>query len=137
MTKNTVKFSVIVFATTVLSGCSGETDPAKAGFFDNLNNLASGTYEAQIRANNAEIADLRSSNAQIEARISGLRSEISSSRSRIARLRAQASSAEQLAQLDQLDRSYASFEDNTVGLTDRQIVGELNRLNTIMNSLAS
>lgn len=43
--KLVVSFTVVALATSALAGCAGgQTDPAHAGFFSGLNNMATGAY---------------------------------------------------------------------------------------------
>lgn len=119
----------------VLAGCTGETDPSKANLFDNINNLSTGEYKKQIAENNANIADLRSSNAAVSERINGMNAEIASSRRKIAQAISRSTSSEHRAQLQGLDNQYATLEFDTLGKTDRQTVGQMNELSRVLKKL--
>lgn len=135
-----------------VAGCSGETDPYKANAFDNLNNLARGTYKAEqaridqnndaLRAQNAsttaEIQNLEAVRAANARRIGSMSSELAEYRSQLARLRAQANS--DAAALEQLSRAEAEInrvEQNAIVQTDEETVADLDKIRALMRQASN
>lgn len=81
-------------AALALAGCTGETDPAKAGLFDNLNNLNKGEYNRQLAQGRSEAARIIADNKAREANIAGLQSQKRSNSATAGRLRSQIASVQ-------------------------------------------
>jgi len=109
----------------VLAGCTGETDPSKAGLFDNLNNINTGEYDNQIAQGRAEAARIIRDNKAREASIANLNNQQRANsatagrlRSKIASVQSQLSSAKanaagdpaKLARLNQLGGQLSSVQ---------------------------
>lgn len=81
-------------AALALAGCTGETDPAKAGLFDNLNNLNKGEYNRQLAQGRSEAARIIADNNARQSNIAGLQSQKRSNSATAGRLRSQISSVQ-------------------------------------------
>lgn len=88
------KIVVVAASALLLAGCTGETDPSKAGLFDNINNISSGEYDSQIAATEAEAARIVRDNQSKQSSIAGLNSQKSANSATVNRLRAQIASAQ-------------------------------------------
>lgn len=80
-------------AVFVLAGCTGETDPSKAGLFDNINNISSGEYDSQIARNEAEAARIVRANQAQQANINTLNRQKNANSATLNRLNGQLSQA--------------------------------------------
>jgi hypothetical protein len=115
--------SAVLVSVLALAGCTGETDPAKAGLFDTIRNVETGEYDRQIAQGKSEAARIIADNRRQEASIANLsnqkRANTATSnrlRSQIASVQAQLSAAKakvagdpaKLARLNQLGRQLAS-----------------------------
>lgn len=122
---NTHLLAGLVIVVAALSGCTGTTNPAEAGLFDNIRNLNSGEYDRQIAAKEAEAAAITRSNASMQAGINAMEtqtqvnaSSIASLKAELASLRAEAAAARakvgsdpvRAGKLDRLDGQIAAIE---------------------------
>ncbi len=138
----------------LLSGCvTGDTNPATAGLFDNINNLRSGEYDRQIRAKDAEaaaitaannrsqsnVAALRSERASNAALISSLRAEIAGVRQEISRVRARVrSDPSKVSRLSQFERQLGGVEaDVNRGNVSQATSRELSTIRSSVRALAA
>jgi chromosome segregation ATPase len=55
-------------ALLVLAGCAREEDPAKAGFFSGIGNLATGTYDRRLEQRQQELSEAERLKQQMAAR---------------------------------------------------------------------
>ncbi len=137
----------------LLSGCTGSTNPADAGLFDNIRNLESGEYDRQIAAKEAEAAAITRANAslqadnsakqartqanaaliaQLQAEIRSLRAESSAIRTRIA------ADPDRITELDRLDGQITAVEaDLAAGGDPNVLSGEMRRLRSAIRALAN
>jgi len=145
--------STVLIATISLAGCTGETDPAKAGLFDNINNLNTGEYERQIaqgkseaariiRDNNARQASINSLNNQKRANAatsSRLRSQIASVQSQLSAAKAKAAGdPAKLARLNQLGGQLASVRAaSQQGGSQSALSAELSGIRKSIRALSS
>lgn len=149
----TASLVACVFAVTAaLSGCTGSTNPAEAGLFDNIRNLNTGEYDRQIAAKEAEAAAIARSNASMQAGITSMESQsrantsaIASLRAEIASLRAEASAARvrigsdsvRLGQLDRLEGQISAIEaDANAGADPSVLRAEIKRNRAAIRALA-
>lgn len=145
------KFALFVTSLSTLVGCTGETDPAKAGLFDNIANLNSGEYNRQIAVKDAEANAIIANNKASEQRIAGLQrqssanaSQISSLRGQIASTRAQASAARakvgsdpaKVSRLNALESQLSSIQsDVNAGSVSSATRTELTRVSAAISAL--
>ncbi len=66
----------IILTCAGLAACTTSTDPADGGFFNGVSGITTGTYQAQIDADEAQVAASRARNADLAAQISGAESEL-------------------------------------------------------------
>lgn len=66
----------ILAGCTALAGCMTSEDPADGGFFNGVSGIATGSYQAQIDADEAQIEASRVRNAELAAQIRGAESEL-------------------------------------------------------------
>lgn len=59
-----------------LAGCMTSSDPADGGFFNGVSGIASGSYQAQIDSDEAQVEASRARNAELAAQIRGAESEL-------------------------------------------------------------
>lgn len=137
----------------LLAGCTGSTNPADAGLFDNIRNLESGEYDRQIAAKEAEAAAITRANASLQADnnakqattqsnsalIAKLRAEISALRAESSSIRSKiAGDPDRIGQLDRLDGQITAVEaDLTNGADPSVLSGEMQRLRTAIRALAN
>lgn len=69
------KILIAISGLTMLAGCAGEINPAKASLFDNLRNISSGEYDRQISEQNAEVEKIIASNKAARENISSLETQ--------------------------------------------------------------
>ena len=94
-----------VLACAGLSACmTTSTDPADGGFFNGVSGITTGTYQAQIDADEARIEESRARNASLAA-------QIQSSESELARLKVQIVN-----------------QRNALGNTDRAVSNRINKV---------
>ncbi len=67
---------IVVPACLGLAGCMTSTDPADGGFFNGVSGIASGSYQEQIDADEAQVAAAQARNAELAAQIRGAESEL-------------------------------------------------------------
>lgn len=72
---NQKKIVIAIFGLTMLAGCTGEINPAKASLFDNLKNISSGEYDRQISEQNEEVEKIIASNKAARKNISSLETQ--------------------------------------------------------------
>lgn len=136
--------------TLLLAGCTGSTNPADAGLFDNIRNLQSGEYDRQIAAKEAEAAAITRANATIAADNSAMQAQSASNTALIAQLRAeiQALRAESSAlrsnasvdkaQLDRIDGQITAVEADLANGGDPSVLSaEMRRLRMAIRALAN
>jgi len=83
---------VTLFASCIiLANCSGSTDPETANVFDNISNLSSGEYDAQVAALDAEAQAVVNANNQSRVRIDNLEGQRVANSAAIASLRGEIS----------------------------------------------
>ncbi|MFL4470164.1 hypothetical protein ACERZ8_09880 [Tateyamaria armeniaca] len=71
----TMKWTILVTCVG-LGACTTSTDPADGGFFNGVSGIATGTYQDQINADEAQVAASRERNADLAAQIRGSESEL-------------------------------------------------------------
>lgn len=59
-----------------LTACETSTDPADGGFFNGVSGITTGSYQAQIDADEAQVAASRTRNANLAAQIQSSESEL-------------------------------------------------------------
>lgn len=149
--KMTFKFAALTTCLAGLVGCTGETDPAKAGLFDNLANLNSGEYDRQISAKDAEANAIIANNRASEQRIANMQGQssanarqISSLRQQIAKTKAQAAAARskvasdptKLSQLNALEAQIDGIQsDVNAGAVSSATRTELTRVSAAISAL--
>jgi hypothetical protein len=124
--KTKFKFAFFVTCFSGLIGCTGETDPAKAGLFDNLANLNSGEYNRQIAAKDAEANAIIANNRASEQRIASLERQSSANASQISSLRGQIANT----------RAQATAARSKIG-SDPAKISQLNALESQLNGIQS
>ncbi|WP_456385739.1 hypothetical protein [Profundibacter sp.] len=145
--------STVLVSAMTLAGCTGETDPAKAGLFDNINNLNKGEYNRQlaqgkseaariIRANNAQQTNINSLNNQKRsnaATAGQLRSQIASVQSQLSAAKAKAAGdPAKLARLNQLGGQLASVRAaSQSGGSQSALSAELSSIRKSIRALSS
>lgn len=151
--RHRVVTSTVLVSAMTLAGCTGETDPAKAGLFDNINNLNTGEYDRQIaqgkseaariiRANNARQASINSLNNQQQANTATagrLRSQIASVQSQLSAAKAKAAGdPAKLARLNQLGGQLASVRTASQnGGSQSVLSAELSSIRKSIRALSS
>lgn len=150
---NTHLLAGLVIVVAALSGCTGTTNPAEAGLFDNIRNLNSGEYDRQIAANEAEAAAITRSNASMQAGINAMEtqtqanaSSIASLKAELASLRAEAAAARakvgsdpvRAGKLDRLDSQIAAMQADVSGSGDPAALrAEMARTRAAIRALAN
>jgi len=66
----------ILMSCAGLAACTTSTDPADGGFFNGVSGIATGTYQDQIDATEAQVAASQARNANLAAQIRGSESEL-------------------------------------------------------------
>jgi len=66
----------ILMSCAGLAACTTSTDPADGGFFNGVSGIATGTYQDQIDADEAQVAASQARNANLAAQIRGSESEL-------------------------------------------------------------
>lgn len=148
-----LKIAVGCLIVGLLPGCTGSTNPAEAGLFDNVSNLQSGEYDRQIAAKEAEAMAITQANAAIRADstskqasstsnaalIVSLKEEIASLRAEAASMRGKVSGEpERIAQLDSLDGQISAVQaDLNAGGDPSVLSAEMRRLRTAIRALAN
>ena len=144
---------LVVIVVAALSGCTGTTNPAEAGLFDNIRNLNSGEYDRQIAAKEAEAAAITRSNASMQAGINAMEtqtqanaSSIASLKAELASLRAEAAAARakvgsdpvRAGKLDRLDSQIAAMQADVSGSGDPAALrAEMARTRAAIRALAN
>ncbi|OYU17398.1 MAG: hypothetical protein CFE34_15905 [Rhodobacteraceae bacterium PARR1] len=150
---NTHILAGLVIAAAALSGCTGTTNPAEAGLFDNIHNLNTGEYDRQIAAKEAEAAAITRSNTSMQAGINSMEAQtqanasaIASIRAELASLRSEASAARakvgsdpvRLGKLDRLDGQIAAIQADASGGGDPSALrAEIARTRAAVRALAN
>jgi serine phosphatase RsbU (regulator of sigma subunit) len=150
---NTHLLAGLVIVVAALSGCTGTTNPAEAGLFDNIRNLNSGEYDRQIAAKEAEAAAITRSNASMQAGINAMEtqtqanaSSIASLKAELASLRAEAAAARakvgsdpvRAGKLDRLDSQIAAMQADVSGSGDPAALrAEMARTRAAIRALAN
>jgi hypothetical protein len=145
--------SAFLTSTLLLAACEGQTDPAKAGLFDNLNNLNRGEYNRQIAANEATAAQIVRDNQRSQASIGQLQSQKSANNATAGRLRGQISAARadlasarsrasgdpvKLARLSQLEKQISSVQQaSTSGASEGVLSNELSSIRASIRAVSS
>ena len=134
----------------LLAGCTGSTNPADAGLFDNIRNLETGEYDRQIAAKEAEAAAITRANANIaadnsakkaqavsnSALIADLKAEIRALRMELSAIRSRGSADP--AKLDRIEGQIAAVEADLAGGGDPSpLSAEVRRLTLAVRALAS
>lgn len=147
------KFALTPAAFLILANCTGSTNPAEAGLFDNIANLQSGEYDRQIAAKEAQAQAIINANNATEARIGNMENQrsnnaalIATLRGQVAELRAeignakasQAGNAAVIAQLDSLDSQAVAVQRDVEAGGDAGIArAELNRIRSAVRALSA
>ena len=66
----------ILMSCAGLAACTTSTDPADGGFFNGVSGIATGTYQDQIDADEAQVAASQARNANLAAQIRASESEL-------------------------------------------------------------
>lgn len=74
---------LIVFACIGVAACRTSTDPADGGFFNGVSGIATGSYQDQIDADEAEVEAARARNAALAAQLQGAEAELAQLKVRI------------------------------------------------------
>jgi chromosome segregation ATPase len=134
----------------LVAGCTGSTNPADAGLFDNIRNLETGEYDRQIAAKEAEAAAITRANANIaadnsakqaqtvsnSALIADLKAEIRALRMELSAIRSRASADP--AKLDRIEGQIAAVEADLAGGGDPSALSaEVRRLKLAVRALAN
>lgn len=153
MTKRMLKTLALGLCGFGLAGCTGSTDPAEAGLFDNIKNLNSGEYDRQIAEKDAQAASIIANNNASQRRIDAKKrqsasnsGEISALRGQIAKVRAQASAARsrigsdpaKVQRLNALESQLNGIQtDVNAGAVSSATRSELNRVSAAISALTS
>ena len=153
MTQKMFKIMAVGVCGLALTGCTGSTDPAEAGLFDNIKNLSTGEYDRQIAEKDAQAAAIIANNNASQARINQKRSqsaansgEIQALRNQLNKVQAQASAARaqvasdpvKLQKLNALDGQLRGIRsDVNSGAVSSATRSELNRVSAAISALTS
>ena len=145
--------ALLITSGLLLGACTGETDPSKAGFFDNINNLNTGEYDRQIAAGEATAAGIARDNQRRQASVNSLNAQKSANSATANRLRGQISAARsdlsaarakaggdpaKLARLRQLEGQISSVQKASAsGGSDAVLRRELSSIRSSIRAVSS
>lgn len=78
----------IIATVLILSACATSDDPADGGFFNGINGLAGGGYQARVDEQKQGLANDQTRNAELSGQLAALRGQHSSVKSEIIQKRA-------------------------------------------------